>query len=88
MAEEKLPKRYYVSGFQIAQAKKLCEFLFGDYFVSIKMNTRDVVFDIKLKRSIKIEGKDVKIEDYIDLADFKSFWGPQWRLVYEVLERV
>jgi len=81
-------KKYYISGFQKHQAKRVCEYFFGDYFVSIKLNEKDTRFDIKLKKTLLIGGKDMKIQDYLNIDDFKSFWGPQWRLVFEVDELI
>lgn len=84
---------YYINGFLPNQAKKVCMFFFADFFVSIKMDPKERCFNIKLKRSLFIKDKngvegEVKIEEVLDIKDFKEFWGPQWKLLYEINEPV
>ena len=79
-------KKYYISGYQLNQARRVCEFFFGDYFINIKLNQKEQRFDIKLKKTLNIGGKDVPVGEFLDLVDFKEYWGPQWRLVYEINE--
>lgn len=88
MSESKYPKKYFIAGFQVHQAKKVCLYFFGDYFVSIRMNTKEHCFDIKLKKSLKIKGVDTPVTELLDVNDFKSYWGPAWRLLYEVEQEV
>jgi len=86
--EKKYDHTYYVSGFQVHQAKRVCEFFFGDYFVGIKLNQHEKTFEIKLKKTLMLNSKDTPVGEFLDLADFKSYWGSQWKLIYEVFEQV
>lgn len=82
---------YFVSGFRESQARKVCEFFFGDFFISCELNGRERIFEIKINKHLKIKNVDgtiriEKIEDYVDMVHFKKFWGGQWKVTYEVNE--
>lgn len=113
-------KKYSISGFQISQARRVCEFFFGDFFVNAKLDRENLRFDIQLHKEININhsitvkpetveriialhklginpqeisstikkestfNKLTPVQEYIDLWDFHNYWGPQWRLCYEV----
>lgn len=111
-----------INGFYKQHAKKLCQFLFGDFFSRIDVDPHNLVFNIRVHKEIYLpikyeikkeilsrivelskEGKQVDeikqiveteqssvnkagVEDFIDIKDFKTFFGPQWKLIYESKE--
>lgn len=78
-----MSKIYFVDGFQAHQAKRVCEFFFGDYFIKIKLIQEKREFHVTLKKTVTISGKEVPVSEFLDLEDFKSYWGAQWKLFYE-----
>lgn len=74
---------YHVSGFLLSNARKVCRFIFGDFFISCDLNKVERVFIIRLNKELKTkEGKLYKIDDYVELDYFKKFWGPQWKIFF------
>lgn len=74
---------YYVSGFQVHQARKVCEFFFGDYFVDIELIKKERVFHITIKKTLSIAGKETPVGEFLDLKDFQDYWTANWKLLYE-----
>lgn len=120
MSDQARPnKKYYIDGFQNHQARKLCGYVFGDYFSTIKLNQPSWCFDVTVKRAIPLTipidlkpeiiervlklsqqgifskqicdvirketsvSKQTPITEFINIPDFKDYWGPRWKLFYE-----
>jgi hypothetical protein len=82
---------YRIGNFLIAQTRKMCKYIFGDFYISSDINERERVFEIRLHKYLKIKDekgfvKKVPIEDYVDIQAFKKFWGPQWRIMFDTFE--
>lgn len=74
-----------ISNFVIANCRKNCRYIFGDFFISAKMNEPERVFEIMLHKSLPVRQASGQIiyepiSDYIDIEKFKRFWGAQWRI--------
>lgn len=76
-------KVYYITGFLPTNARKVCRFVFGDFFTKLILDEDNLQFIIILKKELNIDGKKCTPGDVADIEYFKDFWGPQWVLVYE-----
>lgn len=77
-----MPKIYYISGYQLAQARDFCRYAFGDFLHSVKLNQKNVCFDILLEKELNIKGNVKKIEEYVDIEYFKKHVGKQWKIKF------
>lgn len=76
-------KRYYISGFIISNARKMTEFIFGDFFIRCDLNQKLGRFEIMVHRELKsTKGEIFKLEDYVEIEHFKKWWGPQWVIMH------
>lgn len=79
--------RYSISGFQLANARKMCKFFFGDFYIRCDLNERDRIFEIRVHKTlITIKGEIYSVEEQFDIPAFKKFWGAQWVIIYIVGE--
>lgn len=69
---------YYISGYQLAQARDICKFVFGDFFHSVTLNQTKVCFDIVIYSELNIKGEIKKVNDFVDIHYFKGYFGKQW----------
>lgn len=76
-----MAKAYYINGFLVSNARKVCSFYFGDFVKEVELNQQNRTFDISLHKELNVEGKVLKLEETINVDYFKEFWGPQWRLM-------
>lgn len=84
---------YRIGNYLLANARKNCRFFFGDFFISAELNARERVFEIRLKKQIKVRDENGKvrienINDYVEIESFKKYWGAQWRLMFSTDEEV
>lgn len=84
---------YRISNFLVSNARKVCKFFFGDFYISCDLNERERCFEIRLRKEIIVKQKDGRtktedIEDYIDIDHFKKYWGPQWKIMFSIDEEV
>lgn len=85
---------YRISNFLLPNAKKVSRFIFGEFFVSCELNQRERIFEIRINKTLtskkKVGDKIVEtvhdVEDYVDIENFKKFWGPQWKIMYDSSE--
>lgn len=86
-----MSKVYHISGMQVAHARKICKFVFGDFFISCNLIQQERIFDIKVNESLKVKQPNGTIKvhplsDYVDIEHFKKFWGMQWKIRYDKSE--
>lgn len=79
--------RYSISGFELANARKMCKFFFGDFYIRCDLNREEIAFEIRLHKTLKnSKGEIFKVEDHFDIPAFRQFWGAQWKIIYIVGE--
>lgn len=81
-----------IGNYVISNCRKNCRYIFGDFFISAKMNERERVFEISLHKSrpVRQENGEIieePITDYIDIEKFKRYWGAQWRITFTNTEQ-
>jgi hypothetical protein len=65
----------YANGLTVSQCKKVCQFIFQDFFDRVQIMPYELCFYIYLYDKIKDEsGKYILLEDFCDLQHFKNFW--------------
>lgn len=91
----KTDKLNYACGMNISNCKKVCRFIFQDFFHSAKVNTATRQFDVLVYKSVirkeNVEG--VEVDKEVTLVDvfgsewieyFREYWGesPGFTLAY------
>ena len=77
-----------IAGLTEYLAKRLCKFVFADYFISIEKDDKNIRYNVKIRNEVEYEGEMIKFEED-SLQDFIEFWGPKfWKVirVKEVIE--
>lgn len=78
---------YRISGFMLANARKMCKFFFGDFYIRLDLNERDRTFEIRLHKTLKsVKGEIYSVEEHFDIPGFQKYWGAQWVIIYIVGE--
>lgn len=78
-----MAKVFYISGFLVSNARKMTEFIFGDFFIRCDLNEKLRRFEIMVHKELKSNtGEVFKIEDYVEIEHFKKYWGPQWVIMH------
>lgn len=83
---------YRIGGYILSNCRKNCRYIFGDFFISAKLNEKERVFEINLHKDLPVRQEDgtvvrEPITDYVDMDKFKKFWGAQWRITYTKTEQ-
>jgi len=71
---------YYQNGFNLSQCRKLCEFVFADFYMKVDRNEKAQEFHIFLFKERTIEDEEtkeqiaVKLEQAHNIEYFKEFW--------------
>lgn len=81
-----------IGNYVISNCRKNCRYIFGDFFISAKMNERERVFEINLHKELPVRQPNGEIvmepiTDYVDIEKFKRFWGAQWRITFTKTEK-
>lgn len=77
----------YTNGYNISQARKMFDFIFGPFLFKCEMNDEKRRLDIFLKKRVKLkDGEILNLEDSIDMDHFNSFWNknekdPIWNVI-------
>lgn len=82
---------YRIDGFLISNVRRLCPFIFGDFYIRADINLHRRTFEIRLRKKIQIRRGDgtketLLIEDYVDIAAFEKHFGKNWTLMYDTFE--
>lgn len=80
-----------VDNYLLANARKNCKYIFRQFFVSCSLNQEERRFEIRVYKTINVRQEDgsvkiADIEEYVDIEDFKKWWGPQWKIIYHTSE--
>ena len=73
----------YACGMNASSVKKMCTFIFGEYFHSLKINTDDRCFDIFMHKQLEgVTFVEKFGQEYIDY--FNEFWSevPGFKVKY------
>lgn len=68
-----------ISGFQLSHAKRVCEYVFGEYLHSVKINNNNVCFEIIIFNFI--QSNTYGVREAVNIDNFVRHFGVQWRVI-------